>query len=230
MVGDDQPIHLEVIADDGKIGSDKAVSIGLIVTELMINAVKYAFPAAKADARVLITFSSAGDAWTLTVADNGIGRAADLSPRKNGGMGTVIVEALVKQLGATSHDFWLKNLGPRVWKALHMLVYTAYGLLLFHVLLGVVQLEQSPVWIGAIGLGFSVLIGLHLTAARMEWSRWKRQQAYALALEGYFEVGPPEDIPESRAKIVFIEGQNIAVFKHDGKVYAVSNRCLTVPL
>lgn len=101
MVGDDQPIHLEVIADDGKIGSDKAVSIGLIVTELMINAVKYAFPAAKADARVLITFSSAGDAWTLTVADNGIGRAADLSPRKNGGMGTVIVEALVKQLGAT---------------------------------------------------------------------------------------------------------------------------------
>ncbi|MBV6427486.1 MAG: Sulfoxide reductase heme-binding subunit YedZ [Haliscomenobacter sp.] len=128
-------------------------------------------------------------------------------------------------MAATSHDFWLKNLGPRVWKTLHMLVYTAYALLLFHVLLGVVQLEQSSVWIGAIGLGLSVLIGLHLTAARIEWSRWKRQQAYALALEGYYEVGPPEDIPESRAKIVFIEGQNIAVFKHEGKVYAVSNRC-----
>ena len=101
MVDEDRPLALEVIADAGKIGSDKAVSIGLIVTELMINAVKYAFPVAKPDAHVLITYASAGDGWTLTVADNGVGKAIDLEPTKGGGLGTVIVEALVKQLGAT---------------------------------------------------------------------------------------------------------------------------------
>ena len=100
MIGDDHPIILEVVADDGEIGSDKAVSIGLIVTELMINAVKYAFPTAKPDARVLVTYASVGDGWTLTVADNGIGKALDVSPRTHGGLGTVIVDALVKQLGA----------------------------------------------------------------------------------------------------------------------------------
>ncbi len=101
MIGEDQPIALEVVSDDGEIGSDKAVSIGLIVTELMINAVKYAFPAAKPDARVLVTYKSAGDGWTLTVADNGVGKAPNLTPHKQGGLGTVIVDALVKQLGAT---------------------------------------------------------------------------------------------------------------------------------
>ena len=102
MIGEDQPIELKVVADHSQIGSDKAVSIGLIVTELMINAVKYAFPTPRGDARVLITFfGGEDDSWSLTVADNGIGKIADLSPSKHGGLGTVIVDALVKQLGAT---------------------------------------------------------------------------------------------------------------------------------
>ncbi|MES2722653.1 MAG: histidine kinase dimerization/phosphoacceptor domain -containing protein [Pseudomonadota bacterium] len=101
MIGEDQPILLEVVADDGEIGSDRAVSIGLIVTELLINAVKYAFPAGKPDARVMVTYTSAGDGWSLTVADNGVGKAPDAAPGKHGGLGTVIVDALVKQLGAT---------------------------------------------------------------------------------------------------------------------------------
>jgi chemotaxis protein methyltransferase CheR len=98
MIGDSQPIELLVVADHGTIGSDKAVSIGLIVTELLINAVKYAFPVFKADARVTVTFASDDDAWTLTVGDNGVGKAADAAPSKHGGLGTVIVDALVKQL------------------------------------------------------------------------------------------------------------------------------------
>jgi chemotaxis protein methyltransferase CheR len=98
MIGDSQPIELVVVADHGTIGSDKAVSIGLIVTELLINAVKYAFPVFKADARVTVTFASDDDAWTLTVGDNGVGKAADAAPSKHGGLGTVIVDALVKQL------------------------------------------------------------------------------------------------------------------------------------
>ncbi|MES2341308.1 MAG: histidine kinase dimerization/phosphoacceptor domain -containing protein [Pseudomonadota bacterium] len=100
MIGEEQPIELEVAADGGLIGSDKAVSIGLIVTELVINAVKYAFPDSKAGAQILVSFASDGDDWTLTVADNGVGKVADPAQTKHGGLGTVIVEALVKQLEA----------------------------------------------------------------------------------------------------------------------------------
>jgi chemotaxis protein methyltransferase CheR len=98
MIGDSQPIALKVVADHGAIGSDKAVSIGLIVTELLINAVKYAFPVFKGDARITVTFASDDQAWTLTVGDNGVGKAAKPAADRHGGLGTVIVDALVKQL------------------------------------------------------------------------------------------------------------------------------------
>ncbi|MFN7117583.1 MAG: ferric reductase-like transmembrane domain-containing protein [Saprospiraceae bacterium] len=70
-------------------------------------------------------------------------------------------------MAATSHDFWLKNLHPKIWKSLHMLVYLAYALLVFHVMLGAVQLEQSPAWIGLTGLGMITVVGLHLTAGKL---------------------------------------------------------------
>lgn len=103
IVSEDRRIDLKVVADDGQIGSDKAVSLGLIVTELVINALKYAFPDARPDAQVLVTFQAGEDAedWTLIVADNGVGKSDGQAPRGQGGLGTVIVEALVKQLGAS---------------------------------------------------------------------------------------------------------------------------------
>ena len=48
-------------------------------------------------------------------------------------------------LAATSHDFWLVFLTPRVWKALHMALYVAYGLAVMHVALGAMQNNRSPV-------------------------------------------------------------------------------------
>jgi chemotaxis protein methyltransferase CheR len=101
MIGEDQPIALKVIADAGLIGSDRAVSIGLIVTELVINAVKYAFPARKADAVVQVTYESRDDDWTLTISDNGVGNSAVAGAGTTaGGLGTIIVKALVQQLQA----------------------------------------------------------------------------------------------------------------------------------
>lgn len=100
MIGEGRPIAIVVEADDGLIGSDKAVSLGLIVTELVINSIKYAFPDARPDARVTVSYASEGGDWTLTVADNGVGLSPKAVAPAVGGLGTAIVEALVKQLDA----------------------------------------------------------------------------------------------------------------------------------
>jgi two-component sensor histidine kinase len=100
MIGEDQPILLKVFADEGRIESDKAVSIGLIVTELVINAVKYAFPTNKADGLVRVAYESHGPDWKLTVSDNGVGKSPAAGAETRGGLGTIIVKALVQQLDA----------------------------------------------------------------------------------------------------------------------------------
>ncbi len=128
-------------------------------------------------------------------------------------------------MAATSHDFWLKNLHPNVWKKLHMLVYVAYALLLLHVMLGAVQLEQSFAWIGLTGAGMVVVIALHLKASNLEKRQFQMQTQLQPASEGFFEVCSVEAIPENRAKIVFIHGENIAIFKYAGKISAVNNIC-----
>src|ERR1051326_8847791 len=51
-------------------------------------------------------------------------------------------------MAATSHDFWLANLTAPTWKALHMLVYVAYALLIFHVLFGAAMMPGGG-WVGA---------------------------------------------------------------------------------
>lgn len=99
MIADGQPMRIDVEAAAGWIGSDKAVSIGLVVTELVINAIKYAFPTENPQARIVVAFVIGADDWTLTVSDNGVGKTATASAN-GGGLGTAIVEALVKQLDA----------------------------------------------------------------------------------------------------------------------------------
>jgi chemotaxis protein methyltransferase CheR len=103
MIGEERSTTLNVVADAGEIGSAQAVSIGLIVTELVINAIKYAFPIDRAGARVLVSYKSHGADWTLVISDNGVGKATEPGPAAaaaGGGLGTVIVLALVKQLEA----------------------------------------------------------------------------------------------------------------------------------
>jgi chemotaxis protein methyltransferase CheR len=100
MVGEQQPITVKVVTDEGTVDSGKAVSLGLIVTELVINAIKYAFPVDRPDAQILITYEVDGSDWKLTVSDNGVGRIAEKEPQAPVGLGTSIVNALAKQLDA----------------------------------------------------------------------------------------------------------------------------------
>jgi nitrite reductase/ring-hydroxylating ferredoxin subunit/DMSO/TMAO reductase YedYZ heme-binding membrane subunit len=126
-------------------------------------------------------------------------------------------------MAATSHDFWLANLTPPVWKALHTLVYVAYALIILHVTLGVLQAETSPVFSALLGLGMAWILGLHLIAGCKEWRiDAKISQA---SDDGFVEVCNVADIPEKCAHVAMIGGERIAVFNYDGKISAISNVC-----
>jgi sulfoxide reductase heme-binding subunit YedZ len=127
-------------------------------------------------------------------------------------------------MAATSHDFWLANLTAPVWKRLHMLVYGAYGLIVAHVVLGVLQAETSPILAATLGVGMMVVLGLHLIAG---WRERKPDcpQAAVDSKTGFVDVCGVEEIKENCAKVVTVSGERVAVFKYDGKVSALSNVC-----
>jgi two-component sensor histidine kinase len=100
MISNDRPIKLRVISDGGSVTSREAVSLGLIVTELVLNAVKHAFLNDKFDHLITVAYDVAGTNWRLSVADNGIGKPAADVPQAKAGLGTSIVNALAQQLDA----------------------------------------------------------------------------------------------------------------------------------
>jgi nitrite reductase/ring-hydroxylating ferredoxin subunit/DMSO/TMAO reductase YedYZ heme-binding membrane subunit len=126
-------------------------------------------------------------------------------------------------MAITSHDFWLHNLGPRVWKTLHMQVYVAYSLVILHVLLGALQYETSPVLATVLGIGLTLIITLHLLASKQE--RRVDHAVAAPAETSFVKVCLVDDIPDNRARIVPLEKERVAVFKYDNKISAVSNVC-----
>jgi two-component sensor histidine kinase len=97
MIDDRDRLSLEVAVDGSVAKAEVSVSLGLIVTELAINALKHAFPRRR-PGKILVDYRSAGPAWTLSVRDTGIGMPKD--PGRPG-LGTGIVEALARQLGAS---------------------------------------------------------------------------------------------------------------------------------
>jgi len=99
MIGDSRTISLKVDADVGMVISHQAVSIGLIVTELVMNALKHAFPNEKNNAAIVISYKAAEADWKLTISDNGVGKQELSASEKKGGLGTSLVQALAKQLG-----------------------------------------------------------------------------------------------------------------------------------
>jgi nitrite reductase/ring-hydroxylating ferredoxin subunit/DMSO/TMAO reductase YedYZ heme-binding membrane subunit len=130
--------------------------------------------------------------------------------------------AVLFAMAATSHDFWLANLTAPVWKALHMSVYAAYAALVLHVALGALQDETSPLLAGALALGMTAVIGLHVAAALRERAPDRERDADA---EGWVDVCAVDAIPEKRARIASVAGERVAVFRYDGRISAISNVC-----
>jgi chemotaxis protein methyltransferase CheR len=101
MIGDYRPATLKVTSDGGAITSREAVSLGLIVTELILNALKHAFPFnSMTDRQIVVGFEVAGSNWKLSVADNGVGAPVGVFAQAKSGLGTSIVNALAQQLDA----------------------------------------------------------------------------------------------------------------------------------
>ncbi|MGA2055163.1 MAG: histidine kinase dimerization/phosphoacceptor domain -containing protein [Bradyrhizobium sp.] len=90
--------RLTLKAEPIEIDPDRAVAIGIIVNELVMNAVKYAYPDGAGPIHVDLT--ARVDELVLSIADNGVGLNAKTDPRSTG-MGQRIVAAMASKLEAT---------------------------------------------------------------------------------------------------------------------------------
>jgi two-component sensor histidine kinase len=100
MIDDPQRLILDTDVADIAANSDVSVSMGLIVTELVINAIKHAFPDRTSGGKIIVSFAADDAGWLLSVSDNGAGMPVGKKLGKPG-LGTGIVEALSKQLDAS---------------------------------------------------------------------------------------------------------------------------------
>lgn len=99
MVDDPETLPIVVTAPDLLVDAEASVSLGLIVTELVINALKHGFPD-QASGRIDVIYAAEGAEWTLSVNDTGVGMPKETLSQP-GGLGTSIVQALARQLRAT---------------------------------------------------------------------------------------------------------------------------------
>lgn len=98
MIDDVDQISLVVEGGAGVVEARVAVSLGLILTELVINALKYAFPDGR-PGKITVDYTFHGPNWILCVKDDGVGMPVNATART--GQGSSIVAALAMQLHAS---------------------------------------------------------------------------------------------------------------------------------
>ena len=98
MISDVDQISLIVEGGEGVVEARVLASLGLIVTELVINALKHAFPDGR-PGKITIDYNFHGPNWVLCVRDDGVGMPLTAPVRV--GLGTSIVSALAAQLHAS---------------------------------------------------------------------------------------------------------------------------------
>ncbi|MFW5682722.1 MAG: Rieske 2Fe-2S domain-containing protein [Phycisphaeraceae bacterium] len=134
------------------------------------------------------------------------------------GIGALVILLL---LAVTSHDFWLEQLGPRVWKWLHMSVYLAYALVIGHVVLGAIQAGRGDAYTYLLGGGFVLVAGLHLIAGIKENSRKELP-----ADESWVDAAAVSDLEDGKGFTVPLKnGRSAALFRDGENIWALSNVC-----
>lgn len=169
----------------------------------------------------LVQFHALGDAHPLVslLTSGGLDGGVAAFPFQQLGLAALVILFV---MAATSHDFWLHNLTPAVWKTLHMGVYAAYALVVMHVALGALQSERSG-WLAAtVGAGVLWVLGLHAAAALRERATDELPPHAAGAL---VDVCGVTEIPDSRAVVRCVGGERVAVFRYGNAVSALSNVC-----
>ena len=90
--------HIEPIY----LGLDTAIPCGLIINELVTNALKYAFPTGGQSGQIEVVFKAVGNhQLCLTVRDDGVGLPSELELEQATTLGLILVTTLVKQLNGT---------------------------------------------------------------------------------------------------------------------------------
>jgi two-component system, sensor histidine kinase PdtaS len=110
-----RPIRLDLDAESHPIPLNQAVSVGLIINELLVNALKYAFPEDRSG-HVTVTFTREGDEYCLVVSDDGVGLSApreSASSLPSTGLGQRLIRSFVAQLGGW-HEIEASSPGTRV--------------------------------------------------------------------------------------------------------------------
>lgn len=112
-------------------------------------------------------------------------------------------------MAATSHDFWLKNLGPKTWKRLHILVYAAYAMLVAHIALGYLQRGVGPLPVILLLISVASVVGLQIA------SRFVRRPSSSKQQNEWVELCRVSDIEPNAAKTVSLpNGTRVAVIRH----------------
>lgn len=130
-------------------------------------------------------------------------------------------------MAATSHDFWNRNLGPSLWKTLHMLVYPAYAFAVMHVSLGALQSQRGILFVVLATLGPAIVTTLHLVAAFRE-RRCDQATKFPSSPQAatWVDVCAADEISDHCGKTVCIHGgERIALFRHAGRISAITNVC-----
>jgi nitrite reductase/ring-hydroxylating ferredoxin subunit/DMSO/TMAO reductase YedYZ heme-binding membrane subunit len=166
-------------------------------------------------------FHALGDQPALVSLLTGTGDVRDLGrfPFELLGLGALLILWI---MAVTSHDFWLALLSPQVWKALHMLVYVAYVLLLGHVALGALQDDHSGALTALFAAGVALVMGLHLAAG---WRERPRDRIAGDQSSEWVDVGAVEEHREGRARSAMVGPERVAVVRHAGGISCVSNVC-----
>ncbi|MGH6955359.1 MAG: sensor histidine kinase [Caulobacteraceae bacterium] len=90
-------VRLECRVEPGALTRERAVAVGLIVNELVTNAVKHAFAGGRRG-QIRVAFARAPGGYRLTVEDDGSGLPPDFETRPHG-LGRGLVEAFARQAG-----------------------------------------------------------------------------------------------------------------------------------
>lgn len=168
----------------------------------------------------MVQFHALGDTPMLVSLLTNSGKATELSrfPFELLGLAALVILWL---MAVTSHDFWLQFLSAPTWKALHMLVYVAYTLLLGHVALGALQEDRTGGPTILVSAGAMLVFGLHLAAALRERRRDRLEETDG----DWVDVGAVSDCVEGRARVAVVGAERVAVVRHAGGISCVTNVC-----